>query len=99
VAKRKIDKKLYQRIRASGVRKRVARELSQLPVIGSGGKRPRKATRRAVERLQGVVAELQGHAGRGDRKATARKAARTRAKKAEGRRASARKGAKTRARS
>ena len=99
MAKRKGDNKLYERLRASGVRKRVARELSQLPLIGSRGKQPTKATRRAVERLQGVVAELQGHAGRGDRKAAARKAARTRAKKAEGRRASARKAAKTRARS
>jgi hypothetical protein len=97
MAKRKGDNKLYQRLRASGVRKRVARELSELPLIGSAGKRAPQGARRAMERLQSVVSELQGHAGRGDRKAAARKAARTRSKKAEGRRSAARKAAKTRA--
>ena len=98
MAKAKGDKKLYQRMRSSGIRKRVARELSQLPVVGSDGKQAPKAAREAVERLQAVVSELQEHAGRGDRKAAARKAAQTRRGNAERRRTTARKAAKTRAR-
>jgi hypothetical protein len=96
--KSKGNKKLYERMRVSGVRKRVARELSQLPRMGSGGKRVPKGVRQTFERLQAVVSELEGHAGRSDRKASARKAARTRRSKAKRRSSSARKASRTRAR-
>ena len=97
MAKKTGNKKLYNRMRASGVRKRVARELSALPGIGSDGKRAPKPIRDALGQLESVVGELQKHAGRGERKAAARKAARTRRQKSAKRSTAARKGAKTRA--
>jgi hypothetical protein len=91
------DKKLYSRMRDSGVRKKVARQLTELPAHSKNGKRAPKPLREAVERLEATVTELQGHIGRGDRKTAARKAARTRGAKAGTRSASARKGARRRA--
>ena len=99
MAKAKRDQKLYSRMRKGGVRKNVARQLSELPGQVRGGKKAPKPLREAVERLEGAVSELRGHAGRGDRSAAARKAAKTRRAKAERRSASARKGARKRARS
>jgi hypothetical protein len=98
MGKAKRNEKLYERMRVSGVRKRVARELAQLPRMGSDGKRVPKGVRQTFERLQAVVSELEGHAGRSDRKASARKAARTRRSNAKRRSSSARKGSRTRAR-
>jgi hypothetical protein len=72
------DKKLYQRMRASGVRKSVARELARLPGLNSDDRQAPKAMHEAVERLDKIVSELRGHAVRGQRKATARTTARTR---------------------
>ena len=97
MAKAKQSKKLYARMRASGVRKKVARELTQLTSTGKQGKQAPKPLREAVERLESTVSELRGHVGRGDRKAAARKAARTRKAKKQKRSASARKGARHRA--
>jgi hypothetical protein len=99
MAKVKGSDKLYKRLRDSGVRKRVARELSHLPGVGSAGKKAPKPARQALERLQAAVGELEKHTGRGDRKAAARKAARTRKRNQESRSRAARKAAKTRARS
>jgi hypothetical protein len=96
MAKVKGSKKLYGRMRDSGVRKKVARQLAVLPGVASDGKRPPKPVRDAVERLEGVVDELQRHASRGDRKAAARKGARTKRAKAERRSRSAKRGAKAR---
>jgi hypothetical protein len=97
MAKTKGNKKLYKRMRASGVRKRAARELAALPAIGSAGKRTPKPIRDAVGQLESVVGELRKHAGRGERKAAARKAARTRKAKSAKRSSAGRKGAKARA--
>jgi hypothetical protein len=97
MAKKTGNKKLYNRMRASDVRKRVARELSALPGIGSDGKRTPKPIRDAFGQLESVVGELRKHAGRGERKAAARKAARTRRQKSTKRSTAARKGAKARA--
>jgi hypothetical protein len=99
MAKTKPNKKLYSRMRASGVRKKVARELSRLPGHVSGGKKAPKPIREAVNRLEATVGELKDHSRRGDRKAAARKAARTRRGKAESRRRAARKGARKRSKS
>jgi hypothetical protein len=99
MAKVKGSDKLYKRLRDSGVRKRVARELSQLPVVGNAGKKAPRPARQALQRLQAAVSELEKHTGRGDRKAAARKAARTRKRNQQRRSSSARKAAKTRARS
>jgi hypothetical protein len=97
VARTKSNKKLYERMRASGVRKKVARQLTGLTRQAKGGKRPPKPLREAVDRLESTVAELRGHVDRADRKTAARKAARTRRAKAEKRSAAAKKGARRRA--
>jgi hypothetical protein len=97
MAKSKQEKKLYARMRSSGVRKKVARELTQLTASSKDGKRAPKPLRETVKRLEKTVSELREHVGRGDRKASARKAARTRKAKKQKRRATARKGARSRA--
>ncbi|HEX6668188.1 MAG TPA: hypothetical protein VF061_01440 [Gemmatimonadales bacterium] len=97
MAKTKLDKKLYGRMRKSGLRKKVARRLAELPAHVSGGKQAPKPLREAVNQLEAGVSELREHVGRGDRRASARKAARTRAAKARKRSASARKGGRGRA--
>lgn len=79
MAKIKQDKKLYSKMRDHGVRKRVARELSELPAHVSDGKGAPKPLREAVDRLEGLVQEVRSHIDSGDRKRAARKAARTRA--------------------
>ena len=96
MAKGKRDQKLYSRMRASGVRKKVARQLAELPAQVRGGKRAPKPLREAVDRLETTVLQLREHARRGDRSASARKGARTRRAKAKSRGASARKGARKR---
>jgi hypothetical protein len=98
MAKTKQDKKLYGKMRDHGIRKSVAKDLSKLPAHVSGGKQAPKPLRDAVDRLEGLVKELKGHTETGERKTSARKAARTRSQNAAGRSASARKGARTRAR-
>ena len=97
MAKTKQQKKLYTRMRASGVRKKVALQLTQLSSSGRSRKKAPKALREAVERLERTASELRDHVGRGDRKAAARKAARTRKAKKQKRSASGRKGARRRA--
>jgi len=96
MAKGKQNKKLYSRMRASGVRKKIARQLSEIPGHASSGKRTPKPLREAVERLEGAVGELKDRSRRGDRKAAARKAARTRRGKAHSRSRAATKGARKR---
>jgi hypothetical protein len=98
MAKTKQSKKLYARLRSNGVRKKVARELTQLSSSGKQGKRAPKPLRETVARLESTVSELREHVGRGDRKAAARKAARTRKAKRQKRSASGRKAARRRAR-
>jgi len=99
MAKTKPNKKLYSRMRDSGVRKKVARELAELPGHVSGGKKAPRPLRDAIRRLESTVGELKDHSRRGDRKAAGRKAARTRRGKAESRRRAARKGARKRSKS
>ena len=96
MAKSKRDKKLYSRLRGSGVRKKVARRLTALPSHAKGGKRPPRALRDAVARLEASVSELRDHVGRADRKAAGRKAAKTRRANAKRRSASARKARRSR---
>jgi hypothetical protein len=99
MAKAKQNKKLYTRMRESGVRKKIARQLSELPGHASGGKRAPKPLRQAVDRLEATVVELKDHARRGNRKAAARKAAKTRRGKADSRSRAARRGARKRSKS
>jgi hypothetical protein len=97
MAKAKQNKKLYSRMRSSGVRKKIARQLSELPGHTSKGRKAPKPLREAVDRLEATVGELRDHSRRGGRKAAARKAARTRRGKADSRSRAARKGARKRA--
>lgn len=97
----KRDKDLYEAIRAKGVRKSVAKAVSEVTGRGrSGGKGAEKALRKAASDLRAVVADLEDRASGGPskRKATATKAARTRKQKAAKRSVAAKKGARTRAR-
>jgi hypothetical protein len=94
---KKQEKKLYSRMRASGVRKKVARQLSELHGHATNRSKAPKPLRQAVGRLEKTVDELRGHVDRGDRSAAGRKAARTRRAKRAKRRAAARKGARSRA--
>ena len=95
----KTDKKLYDRLRASGLRKRAARTISD--AAGTGGNKGQKAIRGAMTDLRGVVSELEDRAkgGPSKRKATAKKAAATRKRNAKKRSNAAKKGARTRAKS
>ena len=86
---------LYKRLRASGVRKSAARELTELPAQVKSGKAS-KALRESVDRLEGSVLELRNHLAKGDRKTAAKKATRTRKANAKKRSAAARKGARRR---
>jgi hypothetical protein len=97
MAKTKQEKNLYGRLRASGVRKKVAKSLTELPTHANAGRKAPKPMREAVERLEATVDTLRQHVSRGDRKAAGRKAARTRGAKANRRKAAARRGAKKRA--
>jgi hypothetical protein len=97
MAKSKRDKKLYGKLRDHGLRKSVARELSELPARVSNDKQAPKSLRESVERLEGIVQELKSHTTRGERQTAARRAARTRSQKAQDRSAAARKAARTRA--
>jgi hypothetical protein len=96
MAKTKGSEKLYGRMRAAGVRKRVAKELTELRKHSKQGKRVPKRLRAAVGQLEQTVAELNAHVKRGDRSASSRKAARTRKAKTEQRKAAARRGARKR---
>ena len=97
MAKTKRDPDLYSKMRDHGLRKSVARQLSELPALVSDGKQAPKPLREAVERLEGLVGELKRHTTSGDRKTAARKAARTRSQNAASRSSAARKAARTRA--
>ena len=96
MAKSKQDKKLYSRLRGSGVRKKVARRLTAVRSHAEGGKQAPRPLREAVSRLEASVSELRDHVGRGDRKAAGRKAAKTRRAKAQRRSASARRASRSR---
>ena len=94
--KKKPDKRLYDSLRDSGVRKKTASRVSEaLPTKGS--KKPTKADRMA-DQLHAAADSIRERAGGGSRKRSkaAKKAAQTRKAKTASRRRSARKGAKSR---
>jgi hypothetical protein len=98
VAKRKIDKQLFDRMRSLGVRKSRAREVAE--AVRNSPKSAPKAARKAMADLSGAVGEIQDRVSGGSkRKAAGKKAARTRKLKAKRRSEAAKKGARTKARS
>jgi hypothetical protein len=90
---------LFDRLRANGLRKRVARDLSQA-LSAAGGSRPSKAAQGRIIELRKLVADLEDRAkgGPAKRQAAAKKAAATRKRRANARSAAAKKAARTRAR-
>jgi len=99
MAKTKIDKDLYGRLRASGIRKRVAK-LAAEAVPAKGQKKPARA-HRVADQLSAAAETLRERAGGGSRKRSnaAKKASRTRKARAMQRSASAKRGARARAKS
>jgi hypothetical protein len=95
--KLKRDKKLYDRLRSSGVRKKVADKVS-VALPKQGGAKPGPA-RRAAADLSSAVDEIKDRVTGGPQKrsAAAKKAASTRKAKAAKRSAAAKRAAKSRA--
>lgn len=95
----KRDEGLYDKLRASGLRKKAASTIAE--AAGSGGTRGKRVLTGAVDDLRGVVSELEDRAKGGPRKrqATAKKAADTRKQNAAKRSAAAKKAATTRTQS
>jgi hypothetical protein len=96
MAKTGIDNDLLKALRESGLRKRVEREVARL----GEGTRPEEL-RKAVTHLRDLADELEDRVKGGPkqrRQTAARKAARTRQRKAQSRSAAAKKAARTRAR-
>jgi hypothetical protein len=91
---------LFERLRANGIRKRVAKELSEALSTANGSRASKAATARIAE-LRRIVADLEDRAkgGPAKREAAAKKAAATRKRKAAERSAAAKKAAQTRAKS
>jgi hypothetical protein len=97
----KADKQLYDKVRDSGVRKRVARLIAESAPKAKqrqSGKAP-DLLRKTAEDLRAVAETLEDRANGGPakRQAGARKAARTRKANAEKRSGAAKRGANTRA--
>jgi hypothetical protein len=89
---------LFDRLRANGIRKRVAKDLSQ--ALGSASNSgASKAAQTRIADLRKIVADLEDRAKGGPekRKTAAKKAAATRKRKASARSAAAKKAARTRA--
>ena len=99
MAKSQADR-LFERLHATGLRKRVARDLSTALSKGSGT-RAGQAANGTISELRKLVADLEDRAkgGPAKRQAAAKKAAATRKRKARQRSQAAKKGARTRARS
>ena len=96
---KRIDQELFDRLRSSGLRKSVARQLASAGQAAN--KRAPDTLRRTVSDLTDVLSDLEGRVtGRGtSRQQGARKAAATRKRAATKRSTAAKKGAATRARS
>jgi hypothetical protein len=94
---KKQDDDLFQRLRDLGMRKSRARKVSK--ALQTSSRKAPKAARRAIADLTGAAAEVQDRINKGPqkRREAAKKAARTRAKKARKRSDSAKKAARTRA--
>ena len=78
----RLDQELYDKVRNSGVRKRVARTVAE--AAGKADSKTPKALNDAAKNLRSIAAELEDRAkgGPAKRKAAAQKAARTRRTKA-----------------
>jgi hypothetical protein len=98
MAKTSFDAELFDRLRAGGLRKRVASTVAEAVGAARNGKPPKQVDR-VVSELRALAAELEDRAkgGPGKREAAAKKAAATRKRNATKRSESAKKAARTRA--
>ena len=94
---KKPEKKLYDKLRAGGVRKKSAKVAAETASRLDGKGRVPKALKGAIGDLRGALDQLEGQVEAHERKAAGRKAARTRRRKAQERSAAARKAARKRA--
>ena len=96
-----IDRELFDRLRAGGLRKSVARVISEATATGKGASgRAETAARDAIKELRSLADELEDRLRGGpakQRSAAAQKAANTRKRQAAARSAAAKKAAATRA--
>jgi hypothetical protein len=101
MAKKKQSDDLFDHLRARGVRKKVAKAISGRSDSAKGRKRAAALARTAIADLRSASDAIKYRVVQRDTKRSeaAKKAARTRKRKAAQRSAAARKGAKTRARS
>lgn len=93
---KKSEKDLFDSLRESGVRKKVAKTASKSAAKAKNGK-PSKGVTRTVESLKQAASDLERHAHGSSRTEAAQKAARTRERKARKRSDAAQKAARTRA--
>ena len=93
---KKSEKDLFDSLRESGVRKKVAKAASESAAKAKNGKPP-KAITRTVESLKRAASDLERHVDGSSRSEAARKAARTRERNARKRSEAAQKAARTRA--
>jgi hypothetical protein len=100
MAKKTAHKELVERLRANGLRRKVAKSVAEGLSDARGGTPP-KAVTGVLNDLKALTAEIEDRASGGPakRKAAAEKAAATRRRNATRRSTAAKKGARTRARS
>jgi DNA topoisomerase I len=97
MAKKQKQEDLFDVLRSSGMRKKVARALSK--ASGKAGPKRRKALSASADNLRGAAAKIDKRAVDPKRSQAAKKAARTRKRNAQKRSAAAKRGAGTRAKS
>jgi hypothetical protein len=93
---KKRDKDLFDILRKSGVRKKVAKAASESAATAKNGK-PGEAVTQTVQSLKKAASDLEQHVHRSSGSDAAKKAARTRKRNAAKRSEAAKKGARTRA--
>jgi hypothetical protein len=98
---KRVDQELFDRLRAGGLRKKVASTVAEAVNTGTRRRKPPKQVDRVVAELKALASEIEDRAkgGPARREAAAKKAAATRRRNAAKRSAAAKKGARTRARS
>jgi hypothetical protein len=92
----KTDKNLFDSLRDSGVRKKVAKAASDSVAKAKNGK-PSKSVTRTVETLRNAASDLERRAHGSSRSEAAKKAARTRKRNVAKRSQAAKRAARTRA--
>ena len=97
MARKSRQDELFDMLRAGGLRKRVARSISE--ATGRANRNTPKGVKKVANDLRALASEIEDRAtgGPAKRKAAAKKAAQTRKRKANQRSAAAKKAARTRA--